>query len=297
MAPRALRTNASLSSVSDDVLGCISRRLFDPLAYWRFGTLQALASTCHSLCTALCTEVQTLRKEHCAARALCRRTGASFEALAAAHLRLRLGKHLGGEHWATLSNLLCRHLLHLRGLRLNFNHIGDDGMKAFASAIASGSLRNLIKLSLYDSQIDDTCMIAFAEALKPTDNFPMGSLRSLTSLSLRNNNISDPGMIAFSEALGNGSMGKLRYLYLQQNQIGDSGMVAFSEALGSGSMGALTTLSLYSNNIGDQGMIAFSEAIGNGSMVLLNQLVVMGNPCHKASGRNACRERGITCYA
>ena len=71
-------------------------------------------------------------------------------------------------------------------------------MIEFSRGIGNGSLRQLAKLILYDNQIGDAGMIAFAEALKPTDNFPMGSLRHLTELHFAFNQISDTGMVSFA---------------------------------------------------------------------------------------------------
>ena len=44
-------------------------------------------------------------------------------------------------------------------------------------------------------------MIAFADAITPTDEFPKGALASLQSLEIDDNEIGDDGMEAFSTAL------------------------------------------------------------------------------------------------
>jgi Leucine-rich repeat (LRR) protein len=79
----------------------------------------------------------------------------------------------------------------LQELWLDENSIGDEGMKAFSSALSSGALASLQKLYLHHNQIGDAGMIAFAEALKPTDESPMGALASLEKLYLVNNPASD----------------------------------------------------------------------------------------------------------
>ena len=61
----------------------------------------------------------------------------------------------------------------LQTLNLAFNKISDAGMAEISRAIASGSLRQLTTLGLNYKQIGDIGMITFAEALQPTDNFPM----------------------------------------------------------------------------------------------------------------------------
>lgn len=72
-------------------------------------------------------------------------------------------------------------------------------------------------------------MIAFADAIKPTDEVPMGSLASLEALFLGDNQISDNGMEAFSAALSSGAMGSLLELYLwgTQSHIGRSAIVRY----------------------------------------------------------------------
>ena len=60
-------------------------------------------------------------------------------------------------------------------------------------------------------------MIALAEALKPTDKFPMGALGKLEGLSLAANEIGDEGMAAFAEALKPGSLPKLANVYVGEN--------------------------------------------------------------------------------
>ena len=87
--------------------------------------------------------------------------------------------------------------------------LNDDHVKAIACLISSGALPNLVDLRLSSNKIGDTGMIAFADAIKPTDEFPMGALASLTKLWLNHNQIGDEGMHAFSAAISSGSMGKL----------------------------------------------------------------------------------------
>jgi hypothetical protein len=67
-------------------------------------------------------------------------------------------------------------MANLTVLGLSSNKIGDAGMIELSRAIAIGSLRQLTTLGLNYNQSGDIGMITFAEALQPTDNFPMGSL-------------------------------------------------------------------------------------------------------------------------
>eukprot|EP00966_Prymnesium_polylepis_P189285 4385334-Prymnesium_polylepis.1 len=79
----------------------------------------------------------------------------------------------------------------LQKLDLATNRVGDSGMQAFASAVASGAMGALKGLYLLGNQIGDEGMISFANALKPTPSNPKGSLAKLDTLSLRNNQIGD----------------------------------------------------------------------------------------------------------
>ena len=59
-------------------------------------------------------------------------------------------------------------------------HLGhNNAIEALSLAIASGALPNLLDLGLGYNQIGDSGMIAFADAIKPTDEIPMGALPSL----------------------------------------------------------------------------------------------------------------------
>ena len=52
-------------------------------------------------------------------------------------------------------------------------------------------LANLVDLQLGNNQIGDTGMIAFVDAIKPTDEIPMGGLGCLQKLELHSNPASD----------------------------------------------------------------------------------------------------------
>ena len=64
----------------------------------------------------------------------------------------------------------------LQELYLNNNEIGDDGVKALASAISSGALPQLQKLFLSNNQIGDEGMAALADAIKPVSAGGSGAL-------------------------------------------------------------------------------------------------------------------------
>jgi len=129
----------------------------------------------------------------------------------------------------------------LNYLRLHNNQIGDEGMKAFSTAIASGALANLTFLSIAGNQIGDAGMSEFSRAIAS------GSLGKLEKLNLYNNRIGNEGMKAFSTAIASGSLGDLQELWLNNNQIGDEGMKAFSSAIASGSLAKCKTFTMSSN--------------------------------------------------
>ena len=82
---------------------------------------------------------------------------------------------------AFASAIASEALPRLEKLFLYQNQIGDAGMSAFAGAIgASGALGNLKDLYLFNNQIGDAGMIAFADAIKPTTENPMGAMGLLT---------------------------------------------------------------------------------------------------------------------
>ena len=131
-------------------------------------------------------------------------------------------------------------LVKLKVLHLSRNRIGDEGMIALSGALAS--LTNLQELFLDNNdRIGDGGMQAFASAVAS------GYLANLKVLNMNENKIGDEGMKAFAGAMG--SLGKLKTLDIRFNQIGDDGMVAFTG--GMASLKALKALDLAGNPAGD----------------------------------------------
>jgi Ran GTPase-activating protein (RanGAP) involved in mRNA processing and transport len=89
-------------------------------------------------------------------------------------------------------------------------------------------MAQLTELKLFGNKIGDEGMTAFSTALAS------GVLVQLTCLDFDNNQIGDVGMKAFSTALTSGALPQLKELHLGSNQIGDEGMKSFSTALDSG---------------------------------------------------------------
>ena len=57
-------------------------------------------------------------------------------------------------------------LASLQRLNLQRNQIGDEGMKAFTSALSCGALPSLVHLDLRSNSIGNEGMIAFVDAIK-----------------------------------------------------------------------------------------------------------------------------------
>ena len=106
----------------------------------------------------------------------------------------------------------------LKDLRLHWNQIGDDGLKALAEACASGALASLKELNLAMNQIGDAGLNALAEAIKPTANNASGALASLTTLELWGNAIGDDGMKALADACASGALASLKELVVDNSE-------------------------------------------------------------------------------
>ena len=146
-------------------------------------------------------------------------------------------------------------------LDLDYSHIGDVGMQAFSSALASGALA------------------------------------SLEMLRLRGNQIGDAGMQAFSSAIAGGALADLTHLDLSYNQIGDVGMQAFSSAIAEhGALADLTDLELAYNHIGDAGIEALSDALATGALASIMEINLnynFGLPEMRQQMRDVAATRGI----
>eukprot|EP00966_Prymnesium_polylepis_P267962 6190382-Prymnesium_polylepis.1 len=148
------------------------------------------------------------------------------------------------------------------------NNIGDKGMEAFSTAIASGSLPLLKDLNLCSNRIGDEGMIAFAESIKLNCNSTIGKLASLQELGLSDNKIGDAGMKAFAKALmpidacSVGALAKLTCLNLANNRICNAGMLSLSEPIGKGMLANLEVLELDDNpGFYEQGIHAVDLAL------------------------------------
>ena len=198
----------------------------------------------------------------------------------------------------------------LRNLELYGNNIGDEGAKAIADALKSGTAV-LTKLSLYGNYISDDGVKAIAEALKAN--------AALTTLHVGHNSFDEKAANGIVRAarqqdkitnlgLGGCKIGPigakeiadymqfttvLTTLWLNGNIIGDEGAKAIADALQSGTA-VLTELHLASNNIGDNGAKAIAEALKvNRVLTKLNiQYNASMGDAGKQAVRDAVKDRG-----
>ena len=191
-----------------------------------------------------------------------------------------LSKEWMQQFFSALSERALTESVILTNLVLIQNEISTDGLKGFSNAINSGTLNSLIYLNLNTNNITSEGMMAFLDAIKPTDEMPMGTLESLQSLSI--GTIGDHGMMAFSAAISRGSLANIVDLRLGDNQIRYTGMNAFANAIkptgeSPGALDALTHLELGHNEIGDEGIKPFSLALSSGALASLQKLYLNNN--------------------
>ena len=119
----------------------------------------------------------------------------------------------------------------LQELYLNNNEIGDDGVKALASAISSGALPQLRSLFLPRNQIGDEGMAALADAIKPVSAGGSGALAQAGYVVLSDNNIGDDGLRALSSALAEGALPACRACFVDGNPASDEAQQAVQDAI------------------------------------------------------------------
>ena len=200
--------------------------------------------------------------------------------------------NLDGYDFKAVCFALCSGVLrNLTKIDGSSRHLNDEATVTLSSTIATGTLTELVDLRLNCNDIGDNGMIAFADAIKPSE--AQGKLANLDHLDISYNRIGDKGMGAFSFALGSGALASLTHLVLDSNQIGDAGITAFAGAIRSGALASLEALYLDSNQIGDGGMKAFSGALSYGALPELKQVVVQSGHEYHTQLVAACEPRGI----
>ena len=154
------------------------------------------------------------------------------------------GDDCGNEGVALLAAGLRRSgLPSLKYLRLTSLQIGDQAASTLASALTKRAVPMMERLYLYDNQIGDVGMVALAPALR--------QLPKLQALYLCNNLISDGGLAALIAQPMKGVFESLRSLGLSQNSITDAGCVALASVLRSGALPSFKVVNLRSDDTAD----------------------------------------------
>jgi Ran GTPase-activating protein (RanGAP) involved in mRNA processing and transport/predicted GTPase len=144
----------------------------------------------------------------------------------------------------------------LTKLDLGKSHIGDEGVKAVAAALARNN--SLAHLDLWRNNIGAAGAKAVTAALARNN--------TLTLLNLERNNIGAEGAKAVAAALEKNTLTQLN---LSVNEIGEGGAKALAAALEHNN--SLTQLNLWENNIGAEGTKAFAAALAsNNTLTRLN---------------------------
>jgi len=192
----------------------------------------------------------------------------------------------------------------LSNLELYGNNIGDEGTKAIAGALQSGTAV-LTKLSLYGNNISNDGAKAIAEALKVDavltnlhvghnsfdEQAALGIVRAarqqdkITNLGLGGCKIGSIGAKEIADYIQFTTV--LTTLWLNGNNIGDEGTKAIANALQTGTA-VLTELSLARNNIGDDGAKAIAEALKVNRV--LTKLNIQSNSSMGDAGKQAVRD-------
>ena len=113
----------------------------------------------------------------------------------------------------------------LQVLRLNRNQVGDVGMQALASAVASGAMA-LEWLDLNSNQIGDAGLAALARAITPVSAGGSGALASAKVCAYRPRALS-----WYSRTV---HLDPWQVVMLDSNRIGDAGISKLASALAEG---------------------------------------------------------------
>ena len=155
---------------------------------------------------------------------------------------------------------------------LSFNHIGDVGVTALATAMDDGALPSLRKLHLEYNAISAKGLEALA--------CPVGQLIHLETLELSGNPLGTaPAGLA---ALGRGAFPSLRSLQLYRCNVSGRSLRAFADALLQGALPSLEEVNLQQYEQGTdenadqhdigEGFEAFADALARGAMANLEKI-------------------------
>ena len=127
----------------------------------------------------------------------------------------------------------------LSTLNLDSTATGALGAEALAQVMRSGHLPALRHLLMNSNAIGDRGMIAIASAIASRD----GPDSRILELQLANNSIGEAGLVKFAQLSRTASFAELSWLRLDGNNAGgDAGVRALADSLNAGAMPALQTL-------------------------------------------------------
>ena len=218
------------------------------------------------------------------------------------------GNKIGAETLTAFCDQLTKDSFPLlEDIYLSNNCFGCRGLASLSSAFRRALLpRSLLQLDLAGCGIGDEGLAAFASALAgcarsvPSD----GPLAELEHLGLSRNVIGGTGLMSLAAAVARGALPALEQLELGSNHITDAGVHALACSLAGGqSLPRLEALLLYRNEIGDGGLEALTNAIDVGCVKSLCFLALDQNPASPAahalanaalnSRKRCARRRGL----
>lgn len=250
-----------LGELSHDELGVVFDGLADPL---QPVVAVALSSTCHGMRMPLRAALEMLKKNHRDVLSLCstlsmyidrRRDKVRLVDLRVATV-LNWSMHdLQSWDGKTIGMLLPK-WRSLTNIYLNFNQLGDSGVKALADGVAAGGW--LKRLELKGNRITDKGAKALATCVAVSG--------SLISLELCKNRIGYEGAKALAHGVAISS--SLQILRLGGNEFGDQGLHALATCVAASR--SLRVLELSSCHIGDEVTKALAAASGSLESLVLN---------------------------
>lgn len=161
-------------------------------------------------------------------------------------------------------------------LFLGHNLMGDEGMAAFADAMAQGALPKLLSVDFSHNGITDVGMTSFCGAIK--------HCRRFRDIIMKENRLGDAGMDALTGVLQRNEWPNIERLNLagamfERHTISDKSFLPFAQGLADGTFKAvrLEELEMADNDVTDPGFSALCLAIKRGNLRKLRSVYFMSN--------------------
>ncbi|XP_066290509.1 NLR family CARD domain-containing protein 4-like [Branchiostoma lanceolatum] len=149
------------------------------------------------------------------------------------------------------------HLVRLRELCINYNHIGDTGLESLTAVLPNFTAMQMLGLERIG--ISSTGMGTLVPALR--------QLTRLIKLDISENDIGDPGLESLASILHH--LTAMKVLELWSTGISDRGVSALIKALPH--LVDLQVLNVRSNNIGDSGIVSLVQTLCQPSSLDMEQ--------------------------